>query len=742
MVAFSIPKSLFGLFRLQKELALGKMPYPEALNLSKMYYQEVLKGGTLRPSEKRLIEMPLKKFDFPVNVVIALAGTKLKTLGDVLYFGLKNLFKIKNFREKSFNEFVNIIEQFLQSNQAEETYIEEEQDIFDESEKIKKENGNILELVANQVISFENAILKNADRRVLKTPLDEFDFSVRISNAFKTFGLKTVEDVLIFGFNTLLKKKKNLGVKSLNELKEKISYLYKNLPEYNKEKQNKKLPVTSKLSLPEMKKNNGGDIFIGVMENIFSSFFNRGNLQKSLQIIKARYGYENGEKKTLEQIGKKTGLTRERVRQIIVKSHRHLKHPVRKKIFQVILEHIESTLLYNKGVIGVNDLLKNDFFSTGNKKQLIFLLNLISDLYEERYRVIEKKFLTSLNDIELKNFHSVMHETASNCQFPINENKFYQVIITAIGPISKDYLSYFLIQKKRPEILKGKVLSLGRLSVPQKVKLLMRNVNEPLHFTEIATLYREHYGDTKIRTSDIERAIHARISDSKDFIIVNPGTFMLREKFKIPNNIEEIIKTSKTTLQNLNTISDTKYLIKELQRRGVKVGNLNEYSLKPILLEYPGFVGYRKFEIGIDELADKYERKSLSDLIYEVLSSTDKPLHAKEIWKQISKQRGFPRYAIDQKLCDEPQFIKTAPSTYTVKENIPSYDKKYRLIIDFTKEWINLKGHAVSAFFVSEVLKGTEEIKDLSIGLVEHVLATCPEFTKLPNGFYDLVSRQ
>ena len=37
-----------------------------------------------------------------------------------------------------------------------------------------------------------------------------------------------------------------------------------------------------------------------------------------------------------------------------------------------------------------------------------------------------------------------------------------------------------------------------------------------------------------------------------------------------------------------------------------------------------------------------------------------------------------------------------------------------------------------------EVLKESGEIKDLSLGLVEHVLSTSPEFVKLPNGFYDL----
>jgi len=102
------------------------------------------------------------------------------------------------------------------------------------------------------------------------------------------------------------------------------------------------------------------------------------------------------------------------------------------------------------------------------------------------------------------------------------------------------------------------------------------------------------------------------------------------------------------------------------------------------------------------------------------------------------KQRGFPRYAIDQRLADESRFIRVAPATYTVAKNIPRYEEKQKIIIDFAKEWITLKKNAISAFLISEVLKETSEIKDLPLGLVEHVLATSPEFVKLPNGFYDL----
>ena len=51
--------------------------------------------------------------------------------------------------------------------------------------------------------------------------------------------------------------------------------------------------------------------------------------ERERDVIKMRFGLEDGEERTLEQVGQHFGVTRERVRQLEVRALRKLKHPSR-----------------------------------------------------------------------------------------------------------------------------------------------------------------------------------------------------------------------------------------------------------------------------------------------------------------------------------------------------------------------------------------------------------------------------
>ena len=59
------------------------------------------------------------------------------------------------------------------------------------------------------------------------------------------------------------------------------------------------------------------------------------------RVIRLRYGLDDGQSRTLEEVGREFNVTRERIRQIEMKAIKKLKHPTRRKQFAGLSEFCE-----------------------------------------------------------------------------------------------------------------------------------------------------------------------------------------------------------------------------------------------------------------------------------------------------------------------------------------------------------------------------------------------------------------
>jgi RNA polymerase primary sigma factor len=69
------------------------------------------------------------------------------------------------------------------------------------------------------------------------------------------------------------------------------------------------------------------------MENVLDSLSGRER-----RVLQLRFGLDDGRSRTLEEVGKEFGVTRERIRQIEAKALRKLRHPSRSKKLKDYLE--------------------------------------------------------------------------------------------------------------------------------------------------------------------------------------------------------------------------------------------------------------------------------------------------------------------------------------------------------------------------------------------------------------------
>jgi RNA polymerase primary sigma factor len=60
------------------------------------------------------------------------------------------------------------------------------------------------------------------------------------------------------------------------------------------------------------------------------------------RLIRLRYGLDDGQSRTLEEVGREFNVTRERIRQIEMKAIKKLKHPSRRKQFSGLIEFCEQ----------------------------------------------------------------------------------------------------------------------------------------------------------------------------------------------------------------------------------------------------------------------------------------------------------------------------------------------------------------------------------------------------------------
>jgi DNA-binding CsgD family transcriptional regulator len=273
------------------------------------------------------------------------------------------------------------------------------------------------------------------------------------------------------------------------------------------------------------------------LDERFDAWFAQLN-ERQRQVLQWRYGLVDGQELTLEEIGERLSLSRERIRQIATKALRRLQHPVRERPVYAISAHLHHIVVGAGGMmseVGLCGALAD--FVRISELNLQGAVRLLLDVNEKLSKVKEMQAWCLT---ELRTFIPLVGLEAIN------------ILTLALAPIFPDELlgrfkqsqlynehrdklnDQFILAciRANDKIAKRDDGSLGLESWDRHwqddIVLALRRLGQPTHYTAIADAINASQQNGQHVTA---RAVHIRLMQHPDIFvwIGRKGTYGLKE---------------------------------------------------------------------------------------------------------------------------------------------------------------------------------------------------------------------
>ena len=541
----------------------------------------------------KILAKSIQELFLSVRASNCLREANIRTIGELAYKAEEELLQIKNFGKKSLAEVKEILyECGLTLN---------------------------LETDFSKPISNET-LLKLEDFQ----SIDVLDLSYRTQHWLKKNRIDTIGK-LQKKSETQLLNIRNLGKKAVREVQCKLAEYLGSV--------NNKFKEEPKFEEPPQKliTSNIFDTLTEITEKVFSPLDDR-----TKEIMKLRYGLKDGHFHTLESIGNRFNITKERVRQIQQKTMRKLRQPIRKKAIKDYLEKLVAQFIIpfikqSYGIVTGDEI--STFLSKeySQKEEMQLLNSFLAKVYFDN-RSFFTSYLTVVDDdvyavdIPNKILYKQVIEWAKR---QLKKAKKPISLTNLSDKILKDNLSYtdkatkYFIERfvKRCLLI---TKDIGRdetdlfglwewdyfhpTRLKDMVKRTLFEVGESAHFTQITLLMNELYpkkGPFKPRN------INATLQRFNEiFVWIKPGVYGLKTwGLKRPPCVADY-------LTELLRQTDKPLRIDYLKAEVLQVSNCRESSIQmtlefrnDIFIRYPnGFYGLQEWENIYDEKTEEVRK--------------------------------------------------------------------------------------------------------------------------------------
>jgi hypothetical protein len=287
-------------------------------------------------------------------------------------------------------------------------------------------------------------------------------------------------------------------------------------------------------------------VFLGALRTVLSSI-----PERSRHILEARFGITHEKPKTLEEIGKEYGITRERVRQIICSAlHTLVKHHEKHAASDQIKRLIQEALEEHSGLMEAESLLRelsdDDYEERGALTAFLECL----PYARSKKATHEHKKMYFLNDFSYEQWRKVKkaaYETLTRIGTSLEAKELYQKSLSTLpaGITEKVFLDYLAVSSEVQENVFGKWglatwSDIRPRGTREKAYLVLKNSGKPLHFRKIAQMI-DRVGLYSGNRKSHPQTVHNELIKDKRFVLVGRGIYALAEWGYTKGTVRDVI---------------------------------------------------------------------------------------------------------------------------------------------------------------------------------------------------------
>lgn len=306
--------------------------------------------------------------------------------------------------------------------------------------------------------------------------------------------------------------------------------------------------------------------------------------ERSRDIIVKRFGLNGDKKRTLEEIGKEYGITRERVRQIESSTLLELKKSKKTKDIKPLEESLEALLSEHGELMEHDELVEKCIKKLNHEKahgNLVEFILKLSDKFVDYKENDNLKKAWGLKNSDVKKAEKVIAlaiKILKENEKPHSEDKFAELISdnedlaeeANLLANKKALTSYLGLSKK---VLKNPYNEWGLThwneilprGVRDKAYIVLKKHGKPLHFREITELINKK-GFSK-REANTQTVHNELIKDSR-FVLVGRGIYALKKWGYKAGTVTDVISSILEKADN--PLAKEEIVEKVLKQRMVK----------------------------------------------------------------------------------------------------------------------------------------------------------------------------